>query len=74
MSNLCIGFTSRPLRVMYGEFWGSSWAGRLVLGAGGSVRSAELHSKFIGWGRVSIGVTGGTGAIDGELNSVFMCW
>ena len=29
--------------------------------------SAEIHSKFISWGRVSIGVTGGTGAIDDEL-------
>ena len=48
---------------MYGEFWGSSWAGRLVLDAGGSVRSAELHSKFIDWGRVSISVTGGTGLL-----------
>jgi len=38
-----------------------------VLGAGRSVWSAEIHSKFISWGRVSIGVTGGTGAIDDEL-------
>ncbi|KAK2720856.1 hypothetical protein QYM36_004663 [Artemia franciscana] len=55
MSSLCIGFTSVPLWVMYGEFWGSSWVGRMVLSAGRSVQSAELHSRFMGWGRVSIG-------------------
>ena len=36
----------------------------MVLGAGRSVRSAELHSRFMGWGRVSIGVTGGKGLIN----------
>ena len=42
----------------------------MVLGAGRSVRSAELHSRFMGWGRVSIGVIGGKGVInDGRIGA-----